>query len=258
MALGFAAGFTGEEIIQHLDDIGIQNEFIWIENELSRINVKLLPNEGTEINARGPKISSEKAEVLLNQLSSLKLGDVLFLNGSIPSSMGADYYQRIMKNLEGKGVKIIVDTTGDGLRNVLGYHPFLIKPNQKELEEIFDCEIRDWKDVVYYAKELQKAGGQNVLVSMAGEGAVLVAKDGTIWRADVPDGIFVNGVGAGDSMLAGYVYSWLRNQNVKDAFVASVAAGSASAYKEGFVTKEEMEQLMKQVHPIAVSENMNV
>ena len=172
-ALGFVAGFTGDEIVRRLEQMGVRNGFIRIEEGFSRINVKLKSIDGTEINGQGPVISETKVQSLMTQLDELGEGDVLFLSGSIPASMPDDAYQKIMERLDGKGVQIIVDATKDLLMNVLPHHPFLIKPNNHELGEIFETELKSREAVVPYAKKLQEMGAQNVLISMAGEGAVL-------------------------------------------------------------------------------------
>ena len=229
-ALGFVAGFTGDEVIRRLEDMGVKNGFIKIEEGLTRINLKLKSIDGTEINGQGPEISEEKQWMLMEQLGRLGEGDVLFLSGSIPASMPDDAYQKIMESLQGKGVQIVVDATKDLLLNVLSYHPFLIKPNNHELGEIFGVELKTREEVVPYAGRLQEKGAQNVLVSMAGEGAVLVAADGSIFEAPVPDGKLVNGVGAGDSMVAGFIAGWMEKEDYEHAFHMGIAAGSASAF----------------------------
>lgn len=177
----------------------------------------------------------------MKQLSELGKDDVLFLSGSIPASMPDDAYQKIMESLEGKGVRIAVDATRDLLMNVLPYHPFLIKPNNHELGEIFGVELKTRDEVVPYAKKLQEKGAQNVLVSMAGEGAVLVAADGTVYDAPAPEGKLVNGVGAGDSMVAGFMAGWMEKQDYEHAFYMGLSAGSASAFSENLATREEIE-----------------
>jgi len=246
-ALGFVAGFTGEEIIRRLDEMNIGSDFIKIDNGFSRINLKLKSIDGTEINGAGPHISEEKVEVLMNKLNELKEGDVLFLSGSIPSSMPSDAYQRIMKMLEGRGVLIAVDATRDLLMKVLEYHPFLIKPNNHELGEIFGVELKTRESVVPYAKKLRELGARNVLVSMAGEGSVLVAEDGTIISEAVPKGKLINGVGAGDSMVAGFMAGWLEKNDYDHAYAMGVASGSASAFSENLATKEEIDKVYAQI-----------
>ena len=198
-ALGFMAGFTGDEIVRELQEMGVKSDFIRIDEGISRINLKLKSIDGTEINGSGPAISSDKVEQLMVQLDALGEGDVLFLAGSIPSSMPDDMYRRIMARLEGKGVMIVVDATKDLLLNVLEYHPFLIKPNNHELGDIFGVELKTREEVVPYGKKLQEMGARNVLISMAGEGAVLIAEDRQVFDKPAPKGHLVNAVGAGDS-----------------------------------------------------------
>ena len=180
-ALGFIAGFIGEEVVRRLEKMGVKNGFIWIDEGFTRINLKLKSIDGMEINGMGPEISEEKVQMLMDKLDTLGEGDVLFLSGSIPASMPDDAYQKIMERLDGRGVRIAVDATKDLLLNVLPYHPFLIKPNNHELGEIFGVELKTRESVVPYAKKLQEKGAVNVLVSMAGEGAVLVAEDGSVY-----------------------------------------------------------------------------
>lgn len=245
-ALGFTAGFTGEEIVRRLESMGVENGFIRIEEGLSRINLKLKSIDGTEINGQGPDISEEKQRQLMQKLNQLKEGDVLFLSGSIPASMPDDTYQNIMMALEGRGVRIVVDATRDLLLKVLPYHPFLIKPNNHELGEIFEVSLRTREEVVPYGRRLQEKGAQNVLVSMAGEGAVLIAADGSVYDSPAPEGILVNGVGAGDSMAAGFMAGYMEKQDYKHAFYMGLAAGSASAFSENLATKEEIDAVYRQ------------
>ena len=246
-ALGFIAGFTGAEIVRRLEDMGVKNGFIPIEDGFSRINLKLKSIDGTEINGQGPKISDEEIKMLMNQLNKLDKGDVLFLSGSIPASMPDDAYQKIMEMLDGRGVQIAVDATKDLLMNVLPYHPFLIKPNNHELGEIFGVELETREEVVPYGKKLQEMGAQNVLISMAGEGAVLIASDGQVISTPAPKGTLVNGVGAGDSMVAGFMAGWMEKQDYEYAFYMGVSAGSASAFSENLATKEEIKAVYAQV-----------
>ncbi len=246
-ALGFAAGFVGDEIVRQMEEMGVQNGFIRIEEGVSRINLKLKSIDGTEINGQGPVISPEHVEELMKQLDRLGEGDVLFLSGSIPSSMPDDAYQKIMERLDGRGVQIVVDATKDLLLNVLEYHPFLIKPNNHELGEIFGVELKTREEVIPYAKKLQKKGAVNVLVSMAGEGAVLIDANEDVHMAPAPKGTLVNGVGAGDSMVAGFMAGWLEKQDYEHAFCMGVSAGSASAFSEHLATKAEIEAVYQQV-----------
>ena len=246
-ALGFLAGFTGKEIERRLKEMGVASDFIEINEGVSRINLKLKSIDGTEINGSGPVISPEDVEKLMEKLDKLGEGDVLFLAGSIPTSMPDDMYQKIMAKLDGKGVMIVVDATRDLLLNVLEYHPFLIKPNNHELGEIFDVELLTRESVVPYAKKLQEKGARNVLVSMAGEGAVLVAEDGSVYDTPAPKGELKNGVGAGDSMVAGFMAGWMEKHEYRHAFHMGVASGSASAFSENLATKEEIAGVYQQV-----------
>ena len=198
--------------------MGIKNGCIWLEEGYSRINVKLKSIDGTEINGQGPEIPEKKVEELMKQLSALGEGDVLFLAGSIPSSMADDAYQKIMEMLDGKGIRIVVDATRDLLMKVLPYHPFLIKPNNHELGEIFGVELKTRESVVPYAKQLQKKGAQNVLVSMAG-----------------------------DSMVAGFMAGYMEKEDYLHAFHMGIAAGSASAFSENLATREEIASVYEQI-----------
>lgn len=209
-ALGFIAGFTGKEIKNKIERMGVRSEFITLENGFSRINVKLKSIDGTEINGIGPSIGKEELERLLQKLDTLKKGDVLILAGSIPASLPDSIYSDIMERLEGKEVIIVVDATKDLLVNVLKYHPFLIKPNNHELGDIFGAEIKERDQAAPYAKKLQEMGARNVLVSMAGKGAVLLAEDGSVYESPAPKGKLINAVGAGDSMVAGFVAGYMQ------------------------------------------------
>ena len=212
-ALGFVAGFTGAEITRKMEEMGVRSDFIPVKEGISRINVKLKSIDGTEINGMGPDIGRDKVAELMEKLKVLGQGDVIVLAGSIPTAMPDDIYSRILEQLEGRGVTSVVDATGDLLLNVLKYHPFLIKPNSHELGDIFRVKLKAREDVVPYAKKLQEMGARNVLVSMAGEGAVLAAEDGSVYDAPAPKGVLVNAVGSGDSMVAGFTAGWMENQS---------------------------------------------
>lgn len=239
-AFAFSAGFVGDEIQKQLEAIGINTDFIRIPEGNSRINMKLKSIDGTEINGMGPDIPKEKVDELFAKLDGLKDEDILVLAGSIPSSMPDSIYSDIMERLQGRNIRIIVDATKDLLMNVLKYHPFLIKPNNHELGELFHVELKTRESVVPYARRLQDMGARNVLVSMAGEGAVLVAEDGIVCMKPAPKGTLINGVGAGDSMVAGFIAGYLSGGNSEEAFKMGVAAGSASAFSEYLATKEEV------------------
>lgn len=246
-ALGFIAGFTGEEIVRRVEAMGMKSDFIRVKEVISRINVKLASIDGTEINGSGPSIKPEEAEELMKKLDVLGEGDILVLAGSIPGSMPDDTYRRVLARLEGRNVMAVVDATRDLLVNVLEYRPFLVKPNNHELGEIFGTELRDRASVIPYAKKMQEMGAQNVLVSMAGEGAVLAAADGSVYEAPAPKGRLINGVGAGDSMVAGFLAGWMERQDYRYAFHMGISAGSASAFSEFLATKEEVEAVYRQV-----------
>ncbi len=246
-ALGFVAGFTGEEIVRRIEQMGVTSDLIAIDDGISRINLKLKSIDGTEINGCGPEIGEKDIRKMMEKLDGLEKGDVLALAGSIPSSMPDDMYGKIMERLTGKGIMIIVDATRDLLVNVLKYHPFLVKPNNHELGEIFGKELRTRAEVIPYAKKMQEMGAVNVLVSMAGEGAVLVAENGMVYDAPAPKGKLVNGVGAGDSMVAGFIAGWMEKTDYGFAFAMGVAAGSASAFSERLATREEIETVYRQL-----------
>lgn len=244
-ALGFLAGFTGEEIKRLIVEKGIRNEMIPISAGFSRINVKLRSKEESELNGMGPVIDDEAIAKLYAKLDQLTSDDILCLAGSIPSSMPSTMYSDIMKHLEGKGIRIVVDATKDLLMNVLKYRPFLIKPNNHEIGELFGVRLTKREEVVPYAKQLQEKGAVNVLVSMAGEGAVLIDENGEVYQSEAPKGTVVNSVGAGDSMVAGFIYGYLKYGNYSEAFRYGLATGSASAFKEELASLEDVEELYK-------------
>ena len=248
IALGLEAGFTGEEIIRRISDMGIIHDFIHVDNGLSRINVKIRSDNESEINGQGPAIEADHINKLYQRFDKLKNGDILVLAGSIPTVMPDSMYMDIMKYLKGRNIKIVVDATKDLLVNVLEYRPFLIKPNNHELGEIFGVELKTRDEVVEYAKRLQKMGAVNVLVSMAGEGAVLVAEDGSIFKTPAPKGVVKNSVGAGDSMVAGFIAGYLNSGNYVEAFKMGVCTGSASAFSDKLATKAEVEALKSCTH----------
>lgn len=242
--LGFIAGFTGKEIERMVSDDGCISEFIKVDNGLSRINVKMRSEKESEINGIGPEISNSEMTQLLDKLDKLKEGDVLVLAGSIPASIPDTIYYDIMKMLSDRKIMIVVDATKDLLLNVLPLRPFLIKPNKQELAEMMNLENLSKEDIVKNAFELQKRGARNVLVSMAGEGAILVTEDGKVYSSEAHKGKVVNSVGAGDSMVAGFIYGYLKNKDYKEAFETGLCAGSASAFSENLATKEQVEELL--------------
>ena len=246
-ALGFIAGFTGDEIVRRLHNGGINSEFIKINDGISRINIKLKSIDGTEINGQGPHIDSSHIEQLMNRLRRLESGDVLVLAGSIPAGISDNIYKDIMDMLKDKGVQIVVDATSRLLTNVLEYNPFFIKPNQHELGDIFNVTLNTQEEVIPYALELKKMGAVNVCVSMGGKGAILVADDGNVYKAKAPDGILKNSVGAGDSLVAGFLSGWIEKKDYEYAFRKGVATGSASAFSERLATNGEDNDLIGKV-----------
>lgn len=246
-ALGFVAGFTGKAIEEGLAAQGMHTDFIHLPEGNSRINVKVKHGDETEINGQGPVITQEAIDALFEKLQALGEDDILVLAGSIPNTLPEDIYERILAALSGKKTRTVVDATKDLLLNVLKYHPFLIKPNNHELGEMFDtvCETRE--DIEHYAGELQKMGARNVLISMAGDGAILITEDGETIQMGTPKGKVINSVGAGDSMVAGFVAGYLRTGSYKEALKNGTAAGSATAFSEGLASREMFEEMLAQL-----------
>lgn len=246
-ALGFTAGFTGTEIERGLKEWGCLTDFIRIPEGMSRINMKLRSREESEINGQGPKISEEALEELYQKLDAMEPEDVLVLAGSIPNSMPDSSYEQILARVQAKNVRAVVDATGDLLVNVLKYHPFLIKPNNHELEEIFHVPMDSQETIVKHAKKMQEMGAKNVLISMAGNGAILVAADGSVWQSPAPKGKVVNSVGAGDSMVAGFITGYLKSKSYEEAFHMGICTGSASAFSERLATQAEVDGILEQM-----------
>lgn len=245
-ALGYVAGFTGDEILRQIKNHGVNCDFVKLENGFSRINVKLKSDGETEINGSGPEITEEDLKILYEKLSNLTKGDYLILSGSIPNSVPDDIYENIMNSLLSAGVEFIVDATKELLMKVLKYKPFLIKPNHHELAEMFNVELKDDEDIIKYGKKLQEMGAKNVLISMAGNGAILLPEKGEAIKREVPKGILKNSVGAGDSMVAGFLCGYLKNKDIDEAFKMGIATGSASAFSEELATEQEVHELIKQ------------
>ncbi len=244
-ALGFMAGFTGREIEARLRAFGVTSDFIEIQNGMSRINVKMKSDEESEVNGQGPDISAEDIERLYEKLDHLQKGDILVISGSIPNTLPDDIYERIMRRLDGRGIEIVVDATRDLLLNVLKYHPFLIKPNNHELGEMFNVTLITREEVVPYARKLQERGARNVLISMAGEGAVFISEKGDVLESPAPKGTVVNSVGAGDSMVAGFLTGYIESSgDYTNAFRMGVCTGSASAFSPDLATQAEVEALL--------------
>ena len=237
----------GQEISRKLDGQGINARFIQLEQGCSRINIKLKESDGTEINGKGPEISPGRLQQLMELLDGLTDRDLLVLAGSIPDSIPDTVYRDIMSRLEKKQIPIVVDATGDLLQQVIPYHPFLIKPNHHELGELFGVELSTREEVIPYAKKLIEKGACNVLVSMSKEGAVLADAEGGVHTSPALRGRLVNAVGAGDSMVAGFLAGWLEQHSYEHAFRMGVAAGSASAFSEGLAVREDVEKLYRQM-----------
>ena len=243
-ATGFLAGFTGSAIEQALSGGAIRTDFVHLKEGLTRINVKIRSGQETDINARGPAISDSEIGELLKKLEILKSGDILVLAGSIPNTLPSDIYEKIMEQLSGRGILFVVDATGDLLMNSLKYKPFLIKPNNDELGEIFGVKISTPEEALKYAEELRKTGAVNVLVSMGSKGAVLIDENGEKHSFGAIDGKVVNTVGAGDSMVAGFIAGYLQKGDYEYALKLGSAAGAATAFREGVAKREEIVELL--------------
>lgn len=245
-ALGFVAGFTGAAIEQGVSEKGIDADFVHLSGGFSRINVKIKSDEETELNGQGPKIPDEAVQQLFAKLDELQDGDTLVLAGSIPSSLPSDIYERILARLSGRKIRTVVDATKDLLVKVLKYQPFLIKPNNFELGEIFGVELHTTDEIVKYAEKLHEMGARNVLVSMAGDGAVLLDETGKTHVCGVCRGTVKNSVGAGDSMVAGFI-AGCEKAGYEYALRLGTAAGGATAFSEGLATKEKINELLQQL-----------
>lgn len=245
-ALGFVAGFTGNAVERGVQDKGVETDFIHLSDGFSRINVKIKSAEETELNGQGPKISGEAIELLYEKLDELKDGDTLVLAGSIPNTLPADIYEKILAGLSGKKIKAVVDATNQLLMNVLKYKPFLVKPNNFELGEMFGVELKTTDEIIEYAKKLKDMGAVNVLISMAGDGAVLVDEYGNVHACEACKGRVVNSVGAGDSMVAGFI-AGAESGDYEYALKLGTAAGGATAFSKGLAEKEEIQNLLMQM-----------
>lgn len=246
-ALGFLAGFTGQAVEQGLAQMGVQTDFIHLEAGVTRINVKIKGGEETELNGRGPDISQAALGQLYAKLDGLAGPDILVLAGSIPASLPSDVYEQIMARLDGKGVRVVVDAEGELLSNVLRYRPFLIKPNNLELGGIFGRELHTQEEIRACAAALQERGARNVLVSMAGDGAILLDEQGGFHQIAAPQGTVRNSVGAGDSMVAGFLVGYLQSGSFEQALRMGAATGSATAFSDGLGTRETVEGLLRQM-----------
>ena len=244
-AFGFVAGFTGEAIEKGIRNDKIITDFIKLEKGISRINIKIKAGEETEINCQGPHIEESELERLLNKVDRIKDGDTLVIAGNVPNTMPDDVYERILERIKGKKVRIVVDATKKLLLNSLKYKPFLIKPNRQELSEIFETEVSTEADIEKYAKELQKLGAQNVLISLGGDGAMLIDEFGEKHKQGVLKEKVINTVGSGDSMVAGFIAGYEKEHSYPYALKLGSACGNATAFLSGLATKEKINELLK-------------
>ena len=247
-ALGFIAGFTGEELKRDIEQRGIKTDFIKVEKGLTRINVKISSKEETALNGNGPEVTEENIEQLLKKIDNIKSEDTVILAGNVPKCINNNIYEIICKKLEQNKVRFIVDATKELLMNVLKYKPFLIKPNKEELEETFKEKIETKEKIIEHAKKLQKMGAQNVLISLGGEGAILVTTENKEIFLNAPKGKVINTVGAGDSMVAGFVAGYEKSGDYEYAFKIGIATGSASAFSMNLATAEEVANLLKKIN----------
>lgn len=243
-ALGFSAGVTGVALEKLLADAGVDADLVHVKEGFTRINAKVKAAEETELNGQGPRIAPEDVDALFSKLDVLGQDDTLIISGSVPNTLPSDMYEQVMERLAGRGVRIVVDAERDLLTRVLPYRPFLVKPNNHELGDIFGVTLKTRDEVVPYARRMQEMGAQNVLVSMAGEGGVLVAADGQVYQSPAAKGAVVNSVGAGDSCVAGFLAGLMETGSYQTAFRMGLAAGSASAFSDHLATLPEVEDLM--------------
>lgn len=243
-ALGFSAGVTGVALEKLLADAGVDADLVHVKEGFTRINAKVKAVEETELNCQGPRIAPEDVDALFSKLDVLGQDDTLVISGSVPNTLPSDMYEQVMERLAGRGVRIVVDAERDLLTRALPYRPFLVKPNNHELGDIFGVTLKTRDEVVPYARRMQEMGAQNVLVSMAGEGGVLVAADGQVYQSPAAKGTVVNSVGAGDSCVAGFLAGLMETGSYQTAFRMGLAAGSASAFSDHLATRPEVEDLM--------------
>lgn len=244
-ALGFVGGFTGEKLYEMLKKDGIDCDFNILKNGYTRINVKIKAQTELDVNAQGPAIDKEDIALLLEKLDGIKQGDFLVLAGSIPNTLPDDIYERILLRLDGRGINFVVDATGDLLKNVLKYKPFLIKPNHHELGDLFGVEAKSEQDIVFYAKKLQEMGARNVLVSRAKDGATLIDEQGNATTFENVEGELVNSVGCGDSMVGGFLAGWIEKGDYSYALKLGAACGNATAFSQELATADEIKNVFE-------------
>lgn len=244
IALGFVSGFSGDALLKGVEEYGITPDFIKVDNGFTRINVKIKSNIESEINGQGPIISTEHINQLFKKIANLKDGDILVLSGNASNTMNDNIYADIMDLVNDKKINIIIDTTKNALVKTLSKHPFLIKPNHKEISEFFHIDINTEEELIFYGKELQKLGAKNVLISRAEKGAILLCEDGLIYKEDAIKGKVVNSVGSGDSMVAGFIYGYEKWKDYKKALILGVVCGGASAFSKGIAKYNQIEQYL--------------
>ncbi len=247
VALGFVAGFTGEQIESGMHQLGCETDFIHLPRGFSRINIKMKSGNETEMNGMGPAVTEKDTEQFMMRITRMKPGDTLVLSGSIPNSMPQDMYEKILDVVDTDQINVVVDTSSNLLRRTLAYHPFLIKPNLTELSELFARSLVEFDDIVGCARHLQEEGARNVLVSMGSAGALLVTEDDQVFCAPAPAGEFVDSIGAGDAMVAGFLAGYMERSSYVDGFRNGLAAGSATVYKQGLATGEEITAIAQRV-----------
>ena len=243
-ALGFIAGFTGDELKRRIEQYNVKTNFIKVENGITRINVKISSNEETALNGCGPQITEDDLEKILKQIDEIQKEDIVILAGNIPKNINKNIYEKICLKLKEKETTFIVDATRELLIGILKYNPFFIKPNKEELEETFGVKIQGEQEIIQYAKKLQEMGARNVLISLGGEGAILITEENKIYKANAPKGKVISTVGSGDSMVAGFIAGYIKDKDYKEALKLGIAAGSASAFSTELATKEKVEKLL--------------
>lgn len=244
-AWGFVGGFTGEELIRQLNVKKINSDFVRISDD-TRVNVKIHAQEETEINAAGPDITDQEVAAFKSCLDDLEAGDVVVLSGSLAPSLPTDFYESLLPLIREKGAEFVVDTTGEALLRTLKFNPLVIKPNHHELADLFDTSFSSTADMLEAAKKLQKLGAQNVMISMAGEGAYLVTAD-HVYHANAAKGTAVNSVGAGDSMIAGFVGTWFEKHDAAEGLRVGSACGGATAFTEDIAVKSQIDAVLPQI-----------
>lgn len=246
-ALGFIAGFTGKELKRRVEDFGIKTDMIEVDEGITRINVKISSDSETALNANGPIITEKNIEQLIEKIEKFNSTDTVILSGNIPKNLDNKIYERICNKLSDKKIRFVVDSSQELLINALKYKPFLIKPNREELEETFNTKIQTKEEIMEYAKKLQEIGARNVLISLGGDGAILITEEDKIYSQKAPDGKVINTVGCGDSMVAGFIAGYEKSNNFERALKMGLAAGSASAFSEELATKEQVDKLLTQM-----------